>query len=719
MTILRIAILLLILLPVRNTAQERAPVKEMLITSSTRLPGGVFELSGQDKMPVITISGKDIILDGNHTFLSGSPGIDRPDEYTGIAIRILPGSKNITIRNLNIRGYKIAIRADSVDALRIENCNLSFNYRQQLKSDLLREDISDWMSFHHNENDEWARYGAAIYLRKCHNARIQENIVNNGQCAVMLTQSDSAVIANNDLSFNSGVGIGLYRSSWNKIYHNRLDWNVRGYSHGRYKRGQDSAGILVFEQSSENIFAYNSATHSGDGFFLWAGQSTMDSGKGGSNDNLIIGNDFSYAPTNGIELTFSRNLVIRNIIRDCDHGIWGGYSYGSDITDNEFAFNRIGIAIEHGQDINIALNRFLYDQTAIKLWSRESQPADWGYAQQRNTASRNYWIAANQFTAVNLVYDIMGTDTVALSGNMKMANQRLFKIGDRVNELDSVHENDPLGMDYDPDPRLQKIPVRKRPEVPFLKGKEQIRITQWGPYNFQYPLLWLRDIDSSGLHYFEVLGKTGSWKIDQLTDFEIVQQGPDTFPSYLTAKKLSKTIEPSIQLQYQGPDFTDIHGKPGKTGDHFGYQIFSPNYQWQTQWFNWKEAPDPIQDSSRFLLWLNKATPLHSDTLSQLDFTWWNQPAETVPADSFATVANTSVTLPTGTYSLGITADDLVKVWINDQLVINAWNERFAQLDENTHHRTKLYLPAGTHRIKVIQVDKAGLATLNFYLRKE
>ena len=31
-------------------------------------------------------------------------------------------------------------------------------------------------------------------------------------------------------------------------------------------------------------------------FFLWAGQTTMDTGEGGCNDNTLIdGNDFSYA----------------------------------------------------------------------------------------------------------------------------------------------------------------------------------------------------------------------------------------------------------------------------------------------------------------------------------------------------------------------------------------------------------------------------------------
>ena len=78
---------------------------------------------------------------------------------------------------------------------------------------------------------------------------------------------------------------------------------MRGYSDGVYNRGQDSAGILIYEQSNSNYFYKNSVTHGGDGFFLWAGQTTMDSGKGGCNDNVLVKNDFSFAPTNGIEVT--------------------------------------------------------------------------------------------------------------------------------------------------------------------------------------------------------------------------------------------------------------------------------------------------------------------------------------------------------------------------------------------------------------------------------
>ena len=507
------------------------------------------------KTPLLIIEGNDITVDFNHAVLQGSNDKTRPDEFYGLSILIKKGSKNIVIKNAEIHGYKVAILADSVKNLTIDNCDLSYNWRQHLQSNREREDISDWMSYHKNEHDEWLRYGAAIYLEKCTQAVITNNIVTGGQCALLMTLCEKAQVNDNNFSFNSGIGIGLYRSSNNKIYHNRIDYNVRGYSNGKYKRGQDSAGILVFEQSSNNTFAFNTATHSGDGFFLWAGQTTMDTGKGGCNDNFIYGNDFSYAPTNGIEVTFSQNLIMKNIIKDCDHGIWGGYSYDTDITDNTFENNRIGIAIEHGQNINIVLNGFTKDKTAVKLWSREKQPDDWIYAKKRNTESRNYWIAANRFNGNQKAFDIMGTDTVVFSGNTKVMVDESLVIGDRAENIDTSREDEFLDMDYQKDNRLKIIKDTLMPAIIVPQGKAEMRITEWGPYDFRYPIVWLKDVDSTGLYYFEILGAKGDWQIEKLDGFTIINKGDGHFPSTITAKADSSVAERDIRLTYYRPIF--------------------------------------------------------------------------------------------------------------------------------------------------------------------
>lgn len=694
----------------------------MIIRTSVTINPKTYNLDANtdNRQPLILIQGHDIVVDFNHALLQGSNHTQRPNEFFGIAIQVAKGSSNVTILNAEVHGYKIAILAEDVKGITIANTDLSYNYRQHLQSNLFREDVSDWMSYHKNENDEWKRYGAAIYLKDCKNAVIRDNLVTGGQCALMMTGCTGAEVTDNNFSFNSGIGIGLYRSSNNTISHNRLDYNVRGFSDGRYKRGQDSAAILVFEQSSHNIFTFNSATHSGDGFFLWAGQHTMDTGEGGSNDNFIYGNDFSFAPTNGVEITFSSNLVMKNIIKECDHGIWGGYSYDTDITDNTFEKNRIGIAIEHGQNINMVLNSFTGDQTGVKLWSREKQPADWIYAQKRNTQSRNYWIAANKFTAVDKAFDIMGTDTVVFSGNTKLLVNEPLVLGDRVDNIDTSRETEVLDMDYQKDERLKKIKATELPASVYPKEKKEMRITEWGPYDFRYPIVWLKDVDTKGIYQFEILGPKGTWTIENTNGFTILEKGETVFPSYIKAKVDSSVMDRKITLRFSGAAYRDAFGKKqdSSTVQDFSYNEWDMLTRWQVSWYRWNGDTDPEKGFESFTK--SFAQPaFFSSQPQKIDYTWWGSIEKGLPADSFATVALTKIDIPAGTYRLGITADDYAKVFVDDKEVIDAWNSEYVELDENTYHGTTLTLSKGEHRIRIVHAEKTGLATLQFYFSPE
>ncbi len=243
--------------------------------------------------PVITIAGEGITVDFQNADLRSTADPTRPDRFTGVAILIR--GKNITLKNARARGFNVAVLADGASGVHLENCDFSYNYRPRLRSIREREDFSDWLSYHQNDKDQWLRYGAGIYLKNCDSVLVKGCRITGNQNALLMTGCNGGLLYNNYFSFNSGLGIGLYRCNRNRVMHNRLDWNVRGYSHGFYQRGQDSAAILCYEQSSHNVFAFNSCTHSGDGFFLWAGQHTMDTGEGGCNDNFIFSNDFSHA----------------------------------------------------------------------------------------------------------------------------------------------------------------------------------------------------------------------------------------------------------------------------------------------------------------------------------------------------------------------------------------------------------------------------------------
>ncbi|WP_460554580.1 right-handed parallel beta-helix repeat-containing protein [Ferruginibacter profundus] len=698
--------------------------KGMIIKTSVQIKKARYLLNGSDslKSPVIIIEGDNITVDFNNAELHGSNDKAYPNEFYGQAI--LVKGNNITIKNAHVSGYKVALMANGCKNLTIEYCDFSYNYRQQLQSTWLSEDVSDWMSYHHNENDEWLRYGAGMYLKDCNNATIQHNTITGGQCALMLMRCNDGLINDNDFSFNSGIGIGMYRSSRNKILHNKLNFNVRGYSHGIYNRGQDSAGILVFEQCNDNAFAYNSVTHGGDGFFLWAGQTTMDTGEGGCNGNDLYSNDFSYAPTNGVEVTFSRNYIIDNRIIECDNGIWGGYSFRSRIGGNIFAKNTTAISIEHGNNIYINQNHFDGNKTAIKLWAKKEEPSDWGFPKKNNTASRVYEICNNEFKNSTTVFNIKNTDSLRLCKNNIDSGDYSGYLKEPTNSNISSYAN---GPNEDADFGHQRIThvdaalmtkLKISDQLPneFLPGRKNIYITEWGPYDFHYPILFLKKIDSNTIYHFDVLGPGGKWKIKNTNDVSGISINSGIFPAEITAQKTGDDVQ--IIMEYTGPAFKDQFGKlQTATNPYtFTFRDYKPVMNWNVNWFSWDAAHNPNKDYKVFKDFITTGTPVKTETAKQINYTWWGAIGKQLPADSFATVATTTVNVKKGKYRIGVTADDLVKVFIDGKLVIDFWDAAKYVNDEDAHHSAIVSLN-GKHEIRIEQVENSGYATLIFSLK--
>lgn len=709
---MRIFLFLFSLISFLNAScQERMITGGMKISRSEKIRPGIYALDAPTDTAgaVLVIEGNDIVLDFRNCLLIGSHKVKDPDGFFGVAI-LIKNSRRVTIKNLRARGYKVAILARNVHSLVLDNCDLSYNYRQRLNSTQEKEDISDWMSYHHNEKDEWLRYGAAFYLRGCDKAIIKNCRVTGGQNALMMVQCNEAMIYNNDFSYNSGIGIGMYRCNRNQICFNRLNFNVRGHSEGVYNRGQDSAGILVYEQSNNNIFFKNSVTHSGDGFFLWAGQSTMDSGKGGCNDNLIWKNDFSFAPTNGVELTFSQNFIIGNRIFGCDHGIWGGYSYSSRIENNKFGDNRIAIAIEHGQHNVIADNIFTKDKTGIRLWSNPSQPADWGYAKYHDTRSVDYIIARNSFNSSGSNFDIRGTDSVRVFDNT-YNNQHAV--------LDSVRV---------PIKEMKwKEPVVKDAMDPFKgngrrKGRENIRMLEWGPYDYRSPLIWNSSpADSSGWMRFDLLGPMGHWKIIKAKGIEQLSATEGTFPAHLIAKRLAaERTDIQVDLEYVGETIITPKGDSVAAGNVYPFQFrkFFQPMNWLVDFYELDTARhNPLTKGALFANGM-RSSPFKRDTVNKLDYAWWGGiKAGGRQYTCFITVANANVRFEPGDYEISLTWDDAARLEIDGKSVIDEWLPSVYDFDESPNRKVRIRL-GGEHQFRLEHLELGGFACISLKINK-
>ena len=712
-------VLLFLFVLVQATAWTQVKLtKGMKITRSTSVVKAVYRLNADTSLQkaVIEITGNNIVVDFKHATLVGSNNEKLPDQFYGLAISIK--GKNITIKNLIAKGYKVALLARGVDGLVIENCDFSYNYRQHLNSTQEKEDISDWMSYHHNEADQWLRYGAAIYLRGCNNATIKNNKVTGGQNALMMMECSNALVYNNDFSFNSGIGIGLYKSSNNRFLHNRLNFNVRGYSHGVYNRGQDSAGFLVYEQSNGNLFYKNSATHSGDGFFLWAGQTTMDTGVGGCNDNQLIENDFSYAPTNGIEVTFSRNQIVKNRIYECDHGIWGGYSFQTSIVNNQFRNNRIAIAIEHGQHNEIRGNIFYKDREAIRLWARTQQPADWGYARDRDTRSVGYLLTLNSFNNNETVYNFARTDSLKIFNNRYSFVETLFKIDSTVTNIDSIEVElpDTTAADYSIKGAMNAFQGNGK-----YVGRKNILITEWGPYDFRYPIIWHTNPgDTSDTLYFDLLGPKGKWRIVSVKGVESVSIKNGELPAKLSALKTgAEKLDIEVIAEYRGEAFTDQFGNkiPANKPYRFSYKKFFQPIDFHVSWYSFDSTTSPI--TTDYLHRSQTQPPFKTKNVSKLDYAWWGGiKVGEGRYNQFLTIAEGTAAIGPGTYELGITWDDAVRVYVDGKLVIDEWNPSRYTFDESPHKKVNLKL-GGIHVFRVEHVELGGFATLSLKLNKK
>jgi parallel beta-helix repeat protein len=428
--------------------------------------------------------------------------------------------------------------------------------------------------------------------------------------------------------------------------HNRLDYNVRGYSHGRYTRGQDSADLLLFEQSSRNVVAFNSMTHGGDGIFLWAGQTTMDSGTGGANDNLFYGNDVSYATANGVEITFSRNRVIANTAWGSEYGVWGGYSYETEIRGNDFKGNRTGVAIEHGQNNTIAGNTFDHDSTAIRLWADSIEPSDWGYPKHHDTRSRDYHIVNNQFAGNGTIWAVRNTTGLDTTSTDLPQPPPTF-ITSLLN--DSVI-----------------VPSSERSRAP----RAAIIVDEWGPYDYRAPKLWPLDSTRAVPLRLATLGPSGSWRVVSTRGIARV------------SKPAGKIGEPIVVTP--APDSVgDWEVTLESRGERFSYGRFEPRIDWDVTFLRDSGSAD------------HRSQP-------RLDLMWYRPPTgyAFLPRENWSLQARGSVDLGPGTYSVRTISDDAVRVWVDGVLAIDDWTPHESQVD---------YAPlsAGKHdlRVEYRQVD--------------
>lgn len=676
---------------------KRVTKDNTIIVESCRVvipPDTVIE--DADGNGVIHINASDVTIEfAPGSVLRGAQPGTPPDQYKGTGIHVCDQA-GVTIRGARISGFWCGVHATRANGLTLDHVDASDQRRARLKSTPAAEDGGDWLWPHNNDEQEWRKnYGAAFCVEQSREVRIENCRVHDGQNGLILDRVSGADVSHNDFSFLSGWGIAMWRSSGNKLLNNSVDFCVRGYSHGVYNRGQDSAGFLVFEQCNGNVFENNSATHCGDGFFMFAGREALgdapaptpdfDYRRRGCNDNVLIRNDFSYAAAHGVEITFSfGNLVKQNrMIGNAICGIWGGYSQDMRMIDNQFVENgegaygleRGGVNIEHGRANIIASNHFERNKCAIHLWwDADEKIAESPWAKANGAASTQNEIRDNEFRGDELALQFRGKSDVVMRSNL------FVEVGEeRKSDADvtiTTGANDPLAtqpVTVESQPFASPVDGRKA-----LSGRQNIVVTEWGPWDHSSPLLRRIGTDARS-HRYE-LRKFGDAPQVKLTGNGVVLMDD---PNAATATDMRQVLVtaagdgvfPYTLLVLNGTARSEAHDT----------MIVAT---WEAQFF---ESPtDPREDDS-FLSAPPQDVRTERVSLSTLRLPYGNGgPQDVIPElkgkwtrkDRFAMKARTHIPLTRGKWKLSTFSDDGVRVTVDGGRVIDNWTWHGPTRDE-------------------------------------
>jgi parallel beta-helix repeat protein len=653
------------------------------------IPAGTI-FADPDNQGAIQIGTSNIEIEfGEGSILRGSPAATIPDQYLGCGIR-LHNHTGVRIRGAQVSGFSCGLWATKADGLLLENIDASDNRRAHLKSTPVAEDESDWLYGHNNDEHEWLRnYGAAIYIEQSSGVTVRNSRVWQGQNGLCLDRVTGARVYDNDFSFNSGWGIALWRCTSNIITRNAVDFCIRGYSHGIYNRGQDSAGIFVFEQNNDNIFAENSVTHGGDGFFGFAGREAIGEignnpvewyKRRGNSDNLVVGNDFSYAAAHGIENTFSfgNKYLTNRIVGNAICGIWAGYSRETLIAGNAleengemgYGLERGGIDIDHGGDNHILYNSFVKNKCGVHLWGGVN--AEFGnknWARANGYASTGSVLVGNTFTGDDLAFHFRGPGQVTLGAN------RLVAVGKEIIDEPTyaVTRNPELALQPLQLPEFRVLgknhPVGARPE---LRGRQNIVMTEWGPWDHRAPLARLFK-SAGGSATYEVL-KVASADLNAeiVGDSVTYSLKPgQTGDTYITVSSSERGVWPyALNIRAAGRRLASFNGT-----------LISA--KWQATFFRWPTNADPRSDLPTYQK-LAISPGAVSAEVDELSFHYGMRGPSDLGIspliteakfgqNHFGMIARTRLPLTKGRWQFNTLSDDGVRVSVNGKPVIENW----------------------------------------------
>jgi parallel beta-helix repeat protein len=235
-----------------------------------------------------------------------------------------------------------------------------------------------------------------------------------------------------------------------------------------------------------------------------------------------------------IKLDSCNNFIFKNNqIRQNENGLIISNSKNGEISNNEILNNsQAGILLENCHYFEIMHNYLDWNSLGISISKNSSE----------NIVAYNSITHANKnFLERNIVYE---NDFFPFSS-------------DSISQHNTITKIAPL-------PDGQKIDSLKYK----FRGEQYILHNRWGIYNFEYPAIWIREINDDK-YTFAIFGSEGNWKIVNGNGFSQTSRQSGSIPATIVATKQKNEMNNlplSLELEFIGVEFTDQFGNVNPRG---------------------------------------------------------------------------------------------------------------------------------------------------------
>jgi hypothetical protein len=243
------------------------------------------------------------------------------------------------------------------------------------------------------------------------------------------------------------------------------------------------------------------------------------------------------------------------------------------------------------------------------------------------------------------------------------------------------------------------------------RGRSTIIVDEWGPYDYKSPKVWPVGKATNRPLKLRVLGPEGAWKLVSARGGS-VEPKAGAIGAEITVRPSGQGMDLRLEFEYTGTEVVDPRGRRTAAGQphRFVYEQFEPVVAWNTRWWTWEEAADPLQSPEAFAARLTQ-TPTKTEVVPRFDLISGRAMMPDLPADRLAMRAEGTVVLPPGNYELVTITDDGMRVWVDDKLVLERWDIHGSTVD-------RIPLTPGRHRIRLEYFEATGWAELKIMFKR-